>query len=190
MRRISLALLHHPVLDRKGDVVSSAITNLDLHDIARSACCYGLERYYVVHPIAAQRLLVEQVVDHWLTGSGGRRIPDRVIPMQLISVVTDLDQALADFGRGDRVEVWTTSAGEAAHPLEHGPARKRVSEGTSPLMLLFGTGWGLAPVVHERADLCLAPIRSLRADGHNHLSVRAAVAILLDRLFGGRGEDG
>jgi tRNA (guanine37-N1)-methyltransferase len=49
---------------------------------------------------------------------------------------------------------------------------------------VFGTGWGLAEEVFARSDAILAPIRGSAADGYNHLSVRSAVAIVLDRLFG------
>ena len=76
MRRVALALVHHPVLDRQGATVTSAITNLDVHDIARSAMTYGLCAYYVIHPISAQRQLVERIKEHWIEGSGGKRIPD------------------------------------------------------------------------------------------------------------------
>ena len=57
--------------------MTTAITNLDLHDIARSAHTYGLSDFFVAHPIAAQRELAERVREHWVTGSGARRIPDR-----------------------------------------------------------------------------------------------------------------
>jgi hypothetical protein len=51
-----------------------------------------------------------------------------------------------------------------------------------PHLLLFGTGWGLEKGIVERADIVLAPIDGL--SGYNHLPVRAAVAIILDRLLG------
>ena len=49
--RLSIALIHHPVLDKNRDIVATAVTNLDIHDIARSARTYGVGRYYVVTPI-------------------------------------------------------------------------------------------------------------------------------------------
>jgi tRNA (guanine37-N1)-methyltransferase len=52
------------------------------------------------------------------------------------------------------------------------------------VLIVLGTGWGLAPSVHARAHARLEPIRSPRADGYNHLSVRAAAAIMFDRLLG------
>ena len=61
MRRLALALVHHPVLDRGGGTVTTAITNLDLHDMARSARTYGVGDLFIVHPIEAQRLLAERI---------------------------------------------------------------------------------------------------------------------------------
>ncbi len=87
--RITLALLHHPVLDRAGETMTTAITNLDLHDMARSARTYGVEALFVVHPVAAQRLLAERIRTHWVEGSGKRRIPDRADAMELLRVVPE-----------------------------------------------------------------------------------------------------
>lgn len=180
MRRIALALIHHPVVDRQGQVVTTAITNLDLHDIARSAHTYGLSDYFVVQPVAAQRELALRVRTHWVDGSGARRIPDRRPAMGMLRIVATLDEALSALGEA---ELWTTSAsGEC--DLAWSEARARVASEGRPVLLCFGTGWGLAPEVTGRADHRLASIRSPRADGYNHLSVRAAVAIVLDRLLG------
>jgi hypothetical protein len=179
-RRIAAALVHHPVLDRGRETVTTAITNLDLHDIARSAFTYGLSDYFVVHPVAAQRELAARVRDHWVSGSGRLRIPDRQPPMERLRVVSSLEDAVAAL---DGAEVWTTSAG-GGHDLSWAEARGLVAGDGRPLLICFGTGWGLADAVTERADRRLAPIASPRPDGYNHLSVRAAAAILFDRLLG------
>ena len=187
MRRVAVLLAHHPVLDRQRAVVTTAITNLDLHDIARSAFTFGLSDFYVAHPVAAQRTLAERVQSHWLTGSGARRIPDRKPPMGLLRVVDSLDAALSDFGQGGAVELWVTSASDAGCAvLDHESARELLAGEGAPVLLVLGTGWGLADEVVERASARLAPIRSPRADGYNHLSVRAAAAIMFDRLLGVR----
>ena len=182
MRRVSAVLIHHPILDRERQVVTGAITNLDLHDIARSAHTYGLAAYYVAHPIAAQRELANRVRDHWLNGSGSRRIPDRVPPMRGLCVVSSLQEALEQSGEG--TELWVTSARESGKGISHDAARELLASEGPPILIAFGTGWGLADEVMERADRYLAPIRSPRADGFNHLSVRAAAAIIFDRLLG------
>lgn len=186
MRRVALALVHYPVLDRQGITVTSAITNLDVHDIARSALTYGLCAYYVVHPIAAQRQLVERIKEHWIDGSGGRRIPDRIAPMQLVQVTPTLEEVVARFSDGQSPWIWTTSAGSAQRErcLQFRCAATLLRDPGPPVLLVFGTGWGLPPALHESATAQLSPIRSSSEGTYNHLSVRAAAAIILDRLFG------
>lgn len=182
-RRCAVALVHHPVVDRQGEVVTTAVTNLDVHDIARSAHTYGVSDFFVVHPVAAQRTLVERIRAHWVTGSGARRIPDRKPAMEGVRIVEGLDAAIQFLG-GD-VEIWVTSASPGGS-LGFPSARLLLSQPGPPVLLCFGTGWGLAPVVMRDAARRLVPIESPRDDGYNHLSVRAAVAIVLDRLLGTR----
>ena len=186
MRRIAIALVHYPVLDREGAAVTSAITNLDVHDIARTALTYGLDAYYVVHPIEAQRLLVERIKEHWISGSGGKRIPDRIAPMRLVQVVPTLDDAMANFADGSTAWTWTTSASNQIHhrALSHRQAATALREPGPPVLMLFGTGWGLPKAMHDAATNQLEPIRMGHEGAYNHLSVRAAAAITLDRLLG------
>lgn len=183
MRRLSVALVHFPILDREGNVVTTSITNLDIHDIARSAFTYGIERYFIVHPVAAQRDLASRVTEHWTVGSGAKRIPDRKPPMEAVHVVSSLEEAARDCGPD--VELWVTSAKEMSDMTDHCTARRLLADKGPPVLLVFGTGWGLASTVVEGATRRLSPIVSPRADGYNHLSVRAAVAIFLDRLIAG-----
>lgn len=186
MRSVAVALVHFPVLDRGGTEVTTAITNLDVHDIARSAFTYGIERYFIVHPIDAQRKLVERVRAHWVEGAGRLRIPDRQFPMRAVEVVPDLGAACATFARGEPLELWSTSAAETEGALTHVAARALLEKAGPKVLILFGTGWGLSPRIHEQSSHRLAPIQSPRPDGYNHLSVRAAAAILFDRLFAQR----
>jgi hypothetical protein len=82
----------------------------------------------------------------------------------------------------------TAARSVASAPIEAHEARLRLDSGDAekPVLLLFGTGWGLAREVLDGADAVVAPIRASEASGYNHLSVRAACAILLDRLRGAR----
>ncbi|HEY6838272.1 MAG TPA: RNA methyltransferase, partial [Geobacteraceae bacterium] len=59
-----------------------------------------------------------------------------------------------------------------------------VCDAEQPYLLVFGTGWGLTEELFERADLVLRPIKG--PGSYNHLSVRSAAAIILDRLLGER----
>jgi hypothetical protein len=183
MRRVACALVHHPVLDRDAAVVTAAITNIDLHDISRSAHTFGLDALFVVHPIAAQRTLAERVRQHWVVGAGGNRIPDRKPALSIVRVVPSVQDAISGFGAD--VEVWTTSAqSHGDRALQLPAARELLKQPGPPVLIIFGTGWGLAPEVHALASRHLEPVLSPRADGYNHLSVRAAAAILFDRLLG------
>jgi hypothetical protein len=187
MRRIACALVHHPVLDRGGTVVTSAITNIDLHDISRSALSFGLTDFFVIHPVEAQRTLALRIRSHWVEGSGGKRIPDRMPALGAMRVVSSLRDAVEDLGEGAAhpVELWTTAARPGgASPLTFVEGRARIIGEGPPILVCFGTGWGLAPELHAQAAFQLEPIRSPRADGYNHLSVRAAAAIVFDRLLG------
>jgi len=186
MRRLAIALVHYPVLDGKREVVTTAITNLDVHDLARSARTYGCTDYFLVHPITAQRELVEKICDHWTNGSSGTRIPDRKIALALARTVPTLDDAVSALGGRDAVEVWITAARRVAPPVTLAEARTLLEGEGKPVLLVFGTGWGLAPSVVDGADRILEPVRAAMHADYNHLSVRAACAIILDRLRGAR----
>jgi len=187
MRPVSIALVHHPVLDGRGEIVTTAVTNLDVHDLARSARTYGARDYFLVHPIAAQRELVERIHEHWTSGSSGQRIPDRREALSVLRIVASLEEAIDAMGGRAGVEIWVTAARAAEGVMSFREARARL-EGAdeTPVLVVFGTGWGLASGVLDAADGRLAPIHADRDDGYNHLSVRAACAIALDRLLGDR----
>jgi hypothetical protein len=185
-RRVAIALVHHPVLDGKGVVVTTAITNLDVHDLARSARTYGVSDYFLVHPVAVQRELVARICEHWRDGSSGRRIPDRKLALELLRPVPSLDDAFSPFGGRGEVEVWVTAARDLGVTLSMEGARARLEADGKPVLIVFGTGWGLAANVIASADALLEPVRPAAPSGYNHLSVRAACAIVLDRLLGAR----
>ncbi len=184
MSDLFLALLHHPVLDRNGRVVTSAVTSLDIHDLARSARTYGVRTVFLVHPIAEQREFARSVIDHWKFDYGRSFDSRRREALERVEIVVSLDDALAACERvaGRRPLIIHTSArfdgGESYANLR---ARLEAPD-APPALILLGTGFGLAPEVRERPDLALAPIRG--PGDYNHLSVRAAAAAILDRLRG------
>jgi len=183
-RRLAIALVHYPVLDAKRAIVTTAITNLDVHDLARSARTYGVSDYFIVHPITAQRELLARICEHWRDGAGGKRIPDRKLALELVRPVTKLEEAYEALGGRCEVEVWVTAARSMGTPVTLKDARARLEGEGKAVLLVFGTGWGLADEVITAADALLEPVRAAAATGYNHLSVRAACAIMLDRLLG------
>lgn len=176
------ALVHYPVLNRKGEVIASAVTNLDLHDMARTARTYGLAACYVVTPLKDQQALCESLADHWRQGIGKDLHPDRAEALMRLRIADSIEAAGEDIQReqGAKPVVWATTAKSLPGAMPHEEARRRLVEGTGPFLVLFGTGWGLAPSWMEGADAVLEPIDGI--DGYNHLSVRCAAAILMDRL--------
>ena len=178
MSRLSVALAHHPVLDAKNAVGTSTLTTIDVHDLSRSARTYGCEALYIVHPIEAQRTLAHRIIDHWTHGSSAKRIPDRKDALAIVRVVPTLDDAITACGEGTRL--WITAARVVGEATSFAAARTELAASGPPVLLVFGTSWGLAPQVVDRADHVLEPIHG--AGEWNHLSVRAACAIALDRL--------
>jgi hypothetical protein len=184
MADLFVALIHHPVVDRNGRIVTSAITSLDLHDIARSAHTYGVKRAYIVHPIPEQRDFAATVIDHWRFDFGRSFDGRRREALELIKIVNTLDDAIADASTlaGARPSIVHTSA-QTSGGMQMAELRAKMEAvDAPPAMILFGTGFGMAPALLKRADLVLNAI--LGPGDYNHLSVRAAVSIILDRLRG------
>jgi hypothetical protein len=178
------ALIHYPVLDRNGRTITSAITSLDLHDLARAARTYDLRAVYIVHPVAEQREFAVRVLDHWRMDHGRLYDSRRREALDLVETVADLEAALeaARAITGVRALTVYTSASERGG-IGFRELREQLDSTVGPpLMLMFGTGFGLAPAMRERADLALEAVHG--PGEYNHLSVRAAAAIILDRLRG------
>jgi tRNA (guanine37-N1)-methyltransferase len=176
-----LALVHYPVLDREQKSVCSSLTNLDIHDIARSSRTYGLGGFFVLTPLEDQRLILREVLDHWIDGPGGRSNPDRREALAGVIPVRNLDEAaaLVKERHGVMPALWASSA-RGKMSINFDEARKILY--TRPVILLLGTGHGLAPEIVARCDALLPPLRWIAP--YNHLSVRCAGAIMLDRLLG------
>jgi hypothetical protein len=178
MRTLSVALVHHPVVDASGAVVTSTLTTMDVHDLSRSARTYGCEALYIVHPIPAQQELARRIIDHWTHGSSAQRIPDRKDALAIVKVVATIEEARA--GCGPDTEIWSTAARELGRPLTFADGKRRLAGDGPPVLLMFGTSWGLASTAIDQSTALLEPIHG--AGDWNHLSVRAACAIALDRL--------
>jgi len=179
--RLYMALMHYPVLDRDGKSGCASLTNLDVHDLARSACTYGLGGFFVITPLEDQRLILQELLAHWLSGPGSRSNPDRRQALSMVIPAANLEEALAvvENKHGRVPLVWGSSArGEGTITFDE--ARKMIY--THPSVLLLGTGHGLAPEILGRCDALLPPLRWIAP--YNHLSVRCAGTVLLDRLLG------
>lgn len=179
---IDIVLVHHPVVNKIGETIGSAVTNLDLHDIARASKTYGIDNYYIVTPYEDQQKLVTEILEHWKTGHGAKYNPSRKEALELVSLAASLEEVIERVtnNRGSAPLLLTTSAKVQEKTLSYEEARSKI-EKKEALLLLFGTAHGLTPQVMEMADYSLMPVGA--NTGYNHLSVRSAVSIVLDRLL-------
>lgn len=186
MADLFLVLLHHPVLDKNGQIVTSALTNMDIHDIARSARTYGVRGFYVATPVKALRTLAAKIMEHWETGYGSTYNLTRKDALSIVRLEHDLDTTIIAVERetGMRPCLVITSARPGSGRTSFAELRARLGHAAEPHLVVLGTGWGLAPDVTERADVTLEPIWG--PTDYNHLSVRSAAAVILDRLRGSR----
>lgn len=182
--RIDLALIHYPVLNKNQEIIGSAVTNLDLHDIARAARTYGVDALYVVTPYSDQQMLFQELLDHWLKGHGAQYNSKRGEALSLVQICDDLDQLFSGVTEKwqERPTVLATCAREKCSRVwTYQVVRQKLALGES-FLILFGTAWGLAQEVIEVADGMLPSINGV--GDYNHLSVRSAASIVLDRLLG------
>jgi hypothetical protein len=178
-----IGLVHYPVYNKRGEVIVSAITNLDLHDLARLARTYGAERFYVINPLIDQQDLIRRICGHWVGGHGARYNKDRSEAMSLISVVSTLEEALDEIRvkEGTAPVLIATDARNDRGETVPYPLVREIVMSHRAAIVLFGTAWGIAKELIRDADYLLEPIMGVSE--YNHLSVRTAAAITLDRLF-------
>lgn len=177
-----LALIHYPVVNKNGQITGSALTNMDLHDIARAGRTFGVKAYYVVTPYKDQRTLAFQIMDHWTQGHGGTVNPARKSALERVRVADTFEAVCNDIEK----ELGQTVVKVATSANTQGPTRscRRLGQelkGNAPHVIVFGTAWGLAPEVINQCDHILEPIQG--SGSYNHLSVRSAASIYLDRLI-------
>jgi len=183
--RMAVGLVHHPVLNRAGDTVTSSVTSLDVHDMARLCRTYGVGCLYVVTPLQAQARLVERIIAHWTQGYGSQVNPERKEALTHVKVVDSIEQMLDNHGLDvEGAAVMVTSARTGKGVVSYATARDILARAPRAAVL-FGTAHGLAGHAHELANVRLAPIPGV--DDYNHLPVRCAASIIMDRLLG-RGE--
>ena len=189
-KNIHIALVHYPVLLKNNTVGSSSITNLDLHDIARISCTYGISSLQIISPIPDQKLLVQELLEHWVHGDGAKTNPDRSKALKLIHIADSLENAITTITTisGKKPLLIGTSA---KPELDKKGREKKLSTPfyqinklakNNTILIVLGTSHGLAPEALAQCDFLLPPLRYLGE--YNHLPVRAACAIILDRLLG------
>jgi len=181
--RVYIALIHYPVYNKDLKKITTAFTNLDAHDIARAGKTYGVKKFYLVNPNNEQRMLVKRVIDHWTDGPGVEFNPTRKEALEIVDINESIEEIIEDIDKIEKVKpkVVVTDARVKNNMLGYKELRDKIFKQDQPFLILFGTGWGLTDDVIDSADYILKPLKGF--DTFNHLSVRSAAAVILDRLL-------
>lgn len=182
---VYLALLHYPVYDKNHQVVTTAVTNMDIHDICRAGKTYGVQGFYLVTPVKSLQKLALKIIDHWELGYGSQYNVTRKDALALARISDNLDDAMIDIDKetGQKPLIVVTSARDTGTPRTSFVALQEMLQMTTqPFLVIFGTGWGLTETIIAQADYVLEAVEG--GTDYNHLSVRSAAAIILDRLLG------
>lgn len=182
--KIYLGLVHYPVYNKNNNVVCTSVTNFDIHDISRSCRTYDLAGYRIIVPVDAQKMLTERIIGYWQEGTGGQFNKDREDAFSITRVMDSIQDTIKEIEEkeGKKPVIITTSARIFPNTVSAQKLSEMIFQDDKPYLLLFGTGWGLTDEIMDMSDYILEPIRATTQ--YNHLSVRAAVAIILDRLLG------
>lgn len=177
-------MIHDPVYDKNQRKIVSAITNLDLHDLSRISKTYGIRRFFVITPLEDQIKLADRIVKHWTTGFGATYNYDRRLAMELVELAPSLEEATDRVKKreGKNPLLIATDAGDQGEKTIDYARTTEILRSGQAVFLLFGTAWGLEREVFKRVDYVLKPIKGIKK--YNHLSVRTAAAIIIDRLVG------
>jgi len=180
---IYLGLVHYPVYNKTGDTITASITNLDIHDISRSSLTYGVKNYFLIQPNERQKEIFQKLINFWNTEDAAVFNADRAEALSVIRFSKDIQDTvntIKNQERGDPIII-TTTAKRRDMQQSFAETKEILCRAKRPVLILFGTGNGLHNDIHLSADIVLEPIQA--ASAYNHLSVRSAVAIVLDRLL-------
>ena len=144
---------------------------------------FGIELCYIVTPLPKQRQIMEKLIHHWEHGYGAKYNPIRSAALKKVRIKNDMNEMLEEIKQDGEPIIIGTSSLERGHKIiGYGELSQWTGNSERPFLMLFGTGWGLTD---ETIDLCekmLPPVKG--AGEYNHLSLRVAVGIILDRIFG------
>lgn len=180
-----VALMHNEIQLEGDRIGATSVTSLDIHDIARSAKTYGIKNYFIVTELLDQQKIVRKLLDFWQTGSGIEYNASRHEAVKQVELKDTFEAAIKaiEEKEGKRPIVIATSAramGATKQITYHD--QELIWTQNCPVLLIFGTGKGLSQKLLDKCDYLLVPVEGFPA--YNHLSVRFAVAIILDRWLG------
>ncbi|HBS47876.1 TPA: tRNA (guanosine(37)-N1)-methyltransferase TrmD [Candidatus Dependentiae bacterium] len=180
-----VALMHSDVVVKSKGCGDTSITSIDIHDIARSAATYGIKNYFVVSRLEDQHMILETFLKFWKSPEGKSYNFSRYNAVSRVEPTKSLDEALQKIEtiEGKKPILIATSAqSHSKVPMVDFYSQGKIWEQNRPVLIIFGTGQGLSEELLEKCDYMLGPVRGI--PNYNHLSVRSAAAIVLDRWLG------
>lgn len=179
-----VVLMHSQVIVGSGPGTSS-VTSIDLHDIARSCQTYGVKRFFVVTPLKDQQEIVKTFISFWTSDEGIEYNSSRFQAVSNLILISTLAQTIEKIveleGQSPLLVATSAKAFEHAKRICYWD-QGIVWQKERPVLFIFGTGKGLDEELVASCNFLLGPINGL--SDYNHLSVRSAVGIILDRWFG------
>ena len=138
MAPVYIGLIHYPIYNKHMEVVTTALTNYDLHDIARTAKTYDVKRYFIVHPVEVQREMASRIMNHWKTGGGVHYNVNRKEAFEETELVPTLEDAIAWIEKetGKKPAIVTTDARVYPNTVSYTEMRRKIHEEDTPLSLI------------------------------------------------------
>jgi len=136
-----------------------------------------------VQPDEEQREICREILKFWQEGYGLKYNNDRAKAFEIVQLTQSLESAIEQIKKAEGIspQIILTSAKAGEKMISYADLREKIHiDGI--YLILFGTGWGLSKEMIARADYYLPPIKG--KGEYNHLAVRAAAAIVFDRLLG------
>lgn len=180
-----IGLVHYPVYNKNRSVISTATTNYDIHDISRASATYNLDGYFVITPLESQRKLADRIISYWRDGPGKQLNYTRTQSLQKTYVAESVgavcDIIKQKYGYAPLLVATSAKVRKNNKKYITISAFKEMIKKQS-VLLLFGTGWGMTKEILNDCSYILPAIKG--GVSYNHLSVRSAVSIMLDRIRG------
>jgi len=130
--------------NRLGEVVATAVTNMDLHDISRSCRTYDIRKYYIVTPVEEQHKVVGRILSHWQSEQNEKWHPDRFEALSRTKLVRDFEEVKNEIfkAHGEYPEVVLTDARPKPNSVTYSDYRSELGDPKrlKPTLIVFGTG--------------------------------------------------
>ena len=148
MANLYLGLVHYPIYNKNMQVIATAVTNFDIHDISRTARTYDVKNTFDPSARSAGRDY-QKITDYWQQGYGRIYNPDRSNALQRVTHTPSIASAIAAITEieGQEPVTITTDARTYPNTVTYGFVRNLLHSGDKPLLLLLAPAlaWNRKP---------------------------------------------